>query len=428
MHGPRSLSLLLPLFVAPVVGCSAGVDKDDTDLDGQDTDVVDTDTEDTDTVDTDVADTDGGDTDVQDTDVASVCGDGTPAADEPCFDAPVGFDGEGSIGAIAIADWDGGGADVIYGVYGSVYTLGGDGTGAFPSGRQIAGQSMGNPVTELRVGQLNSDSNVDVVVGGVGSSGRAIFGDGAGAITYETYLGGEGNVARVHVADIVGSASSDDVLLGETDGCGVLNMTSGTADSSYRADYEYLCSPTVGVIARTSPTHSGAVTAEGTALTVRLLTATTTDLTVGEGTPFTLPTGAVDMEAGDLDGDGDDEVLILLDDGTLKVMFSDGADQWEAFGQDPWVSVPVSGDPTDMALGDLDGDGDLDLAIAATTDDAVDVLVNDGTGSFLSDPIDLGTGALPGRITTGDLNADGVDDIAVGTELGGEIVVLISNP
>ena len=64
MHGPRSLSLLLPLFVAPIVGCSAGASKDDTDLDTQDTDAADTDVADTDLGDTDVVDTDVVDTDV----------------------------------------------------------------------------------------------------------------------------------------------------------------------------------------------------------------------------------------------------------------------------------------------------------------------------------------------------------------------------
>lgn len=429
MHGPRSLSLLLPLFVAPIVGCSAGASKDDTDLDTQDTDAADTDVADTDVADTDLGDTDVVDTDVVDTDVANLCGDGTPAVDEPCFDAPSGYDGEGLIGAIAIADWDGGGADVIYGVYGSVYTLGGDGTGAFPSGRQIAGTSMGNPVEELRVGQLSADTHVDVVVGGTGSSGRVIFGDGAGGITYESFLNGEGDLHRVHVANVVGSSASEEILTSDTNGCGTLTLTSGVDNSSsFRDDYEYYCSSSAGVIAQTSPTQSSTVVAESTTLSVRTVRDSALSLVLGDATPFTLPANAVDMEAGDLDSDGDDDVLVLLADGTLKVMFSDGADDWEVFGADPWVSIPVSGSPTDLALGDLDGDGDLDVAIASTSDDAVHILVNDGVGSFVAAPIDLGVGARPGRITTGDLNQDSIDDIAVGTELGNEIVVLLSNP
>lgn len=433
MHAPRSLSLLLPLFVAPVVGCTNGGTKDDTDLDTQDTDVVDTDIADSDVVDTDVADTDLVDTDVIDTDdtdvvPVNVCGDGTPAVDAPCFASPAGFDGEGTIGALAIADWNGGGADVIYAVGGSVYTLAGDGAGAFPSGQQIPGSSMGSTILELRTGQLDNDAYPDVVVGGVGSAGRVIFNDGAGNIAYETYLNGEGDLLHAHVADIQGSLAPQDVVISDQNGCGTLSLMSGNASSSYRDDYEYFCSPSAAVIAKTSPTQSSVVTVESLGLHVQDISVSALQLTLGPTATYTLPTGSEDMETADLDGDGDDEVLILLDDGTIKVMFSDGAGGWEAFGMDAWDSVPVTGSPTDLTVGDLDGDGDVDVAVASTTDDGVTLLVNDGTGTFFESPIYLGMGAAPVRITAGDLNSDGIDDLAVGTSLGDEIVVLLSNP
>jgi len=65
---------------------------------------------------------------------------------------------------------------------------------------------------------------------------------------------------------------------------------------------------------------------------------------------------------------------------------------------------------TDISLGDLDGDGDLDVA-ARVASGRVHVLYGNGAGSFgLYANTGVGTGT--GGLTTGDFNRDGIDDIA----------------
>jgi hypothetical protein len=46
------------------------------------------------------------------------------------------------------------------------------------------------------------------------------------------------------------------------------------------------------------------------------------------------------------------------------------------------IDYPVGGEIRGIASGDLDGDGDLDLAVPMYGDDGIVVLLNNGEGSF----------------------------------------------
>ena len=64
-------------------------------------------------------------------------------------------------------------------------------------------------------------------------------------------------------------------------------------------------------------------------------------------------------------------------------------------------------DPTSVAIGDLDGDGDADLAVANSFSDDVSVLLNSGDGTFAADVI-YGVGLYPYSVAIGDLDGDDV--------------------
>src|SRR5262249_42836601 len=126
---------------------------------------------------------------------------------------------------------------------------------------------------------------------------------------------------------------------------------------------------------------------------------------------------------GDLDGDGDLDIVagylsqqnrVFLNDGRSPPTFVPGS----AFG-------PDTNDTRSVALGDLDGDGDLDIATGNLKEQNV-VYLNDGTGNFYSGPVIcgvtdparvrcFGTGGDETRsLALGDLNGDGKIDIVVG--------------
>jgi hypothetical protein len=115
------------------------------------------------------------------------------------------------------------------------------------------------------------------------------------------------------------------------------------------------------------------------------------------------------MALGDVDGDGDVDAFVGAAAGVeaSKVWLNDGAGNFSDSGQDLGGShVAV------VALGDLDGDGDLD-AYLGTYSDANEVWLNDGAGNFSASDQSMGDSDSRG-LALGDLDGDGYLDAFVG--------------
>lgn len=82
-----------------------------------------------------------------------------------------------------------------------------------------------------------------------------------------------------------------------------------------------------------------------------------------------------------------------------------------------------------LAVGDLNGDGRNDIAVAACS--AGLLLFFQGPAGTFSAPVSLPAGTCPGAAAIGDLNNDGVADLAVATSDSagnGRVLVLLQNP
>ena len=77
---------------------------------------------------------------------------------------------------------------------------------------------------------------------------------------------------------------------------------------------------------------------------------------------------------GDIDGDGDADVLVANTNTGQDIWINDGVGGFTATSFGGGVS-------RDVELGDLDGDGDLDVVVA-NYNEPQDVWINDGSGSF----------------------------------------------
>lgn len=116
----------------------------------------------------------------------------------------------------------------------------------------------------------------------------------------------------------------------------------------------------------------------------------------------------------DVTGDGwPDLILAGTGRGSVTVIPSHGVedgDGGERFR--PARDYVVGGGPFDLAIGDLNRDGWLDIAVANADSDSVTLLFNSGNGHFAA-PIDLPVAGNPRGIALGDFNRDGTLDIAV---------------
>jgi hypothetical protein len=77
-----------------------------------------------------------------------------------------------------------------------------------------------------------------------------------------------------------------------------------------------------------------------------------------------------------------------------------------------------------VAVGDFNGDGKADLAVANYSDHSVSVLLGNGDGTFQTH-VDYATGSGPDSVAVGDFNGDGKADLAVTNDYA--VSVLLGN-
>jgi hypothetical protein len=83
-------------------------------------------------------------------------------------------------------------------------------------------------------------------------------------------------------------------------------------------------------------------------------------------------------------------------------------------------------EPYGIAIGDFNGDGKLDLAVADMGSAKVTILLGNGNGTFAAGIL-YATGGSPLGITTGDFNNDGKLDLAIANEGSNNVTILLGN-
>ena len=94
--------------------------------------------------------------------------------------------------------------------------------------------------------------------------------------------------------------------------------------------------------------------------------------------------------SGDLDGDGDQDLAVANKySDYVSVFFGNGDGTFQAA-----MNYDTGDRPTSVAIGDFNGDNYLDLAVANEDSDNVSVMIGNGDGSFPS-AVNYGTGDGP---------------------------------
>jgi hypothetical protein len=112
---------------------------------------------------------------------------------------------------------------------------------------------------------------------------------------------------------------------------------------------------------------------------------------------------------GDLNRDGKPDLAAAIEETGLwsgvSVLLNRGGGRFQAKRDYRTGVTPLS-----VAVGDLNGDGLPDLATANAENNTVSVLLNRGDGSFRTH-VDYGAGPAPLFVAIGDLNGDGFQDL-----------------
>ena len=365
-----------------------------------------------------------------------MCGDGAPTTDEFCPpDAPTTFVVGNDAFDVVIADLDGAALDIATAnrTSGTVSVLLGDGVGGFGDANGEA--VLGEPV-RIRAADADGDGDIDFVTGPFEIS--TLVNDGSGELT------------RYDSVDVGGGASFSEDMHAE------LNVIQGDGtdalDILITAEYDSNFAPgfsgpgwTFGPPVGTGANNEGATGLVATefefdgdgfidAVAVgQYQEDTQLLLGQGDGTfdvmpgPESCPSeeyeGGRFVDVADLNGDANVDLVItcMTADFTVHLGEDDGT-----FA--PAVRLPRAG-AQKVALGDLDGDGDIDVGVSSNIDNNLAIYLNDGAGT-LAEPVHLAIDAPSNTIAFGDLDGDGALDVVTAYDdgTGGRVAVFLSEP
>lgn len=139
------------------------------------------------------------------------------------------------------------------------------------------------------------------------------------------------------------------------------------------------------------------------------------------------------LAAADMDGDSDVDVVVSAHNGVsgLKVLLNNGAGDFTGLPIVYGLDGGLSSNGYPITLSDIDGDSNMDAVVAQAewidSKYQMNVLTyrNNGSGSLATPMVlHLGEGRSPVGLAAGDIDNDGDDDIAVGDATNGVIRIL----
>jgi hypothetical protein len=140
---------------------------------------------------------------------------------------------------------------------------------------------------------------------------------------------------------------------------------------------------------------------------------------------FATGLGPLCVAVGDFNGDGKPDLAVAnFNSNTVSVLLNTTATNAGVPSFTPQQSFAVGMTPFSVAVGDFNGDGRPDLAVANAQSNTVSVLLGHGDGTFASQ-LTFATGVQPVSVAVGDVNGDGKPDLATANATSNTVSVLL---
>jgi len=140
------------------------------------------------------------------------------------------------------------------------------------------------------------------------------------------------------------------------------------------------------------------------------------------GSPVTVGLNPYSVAVGDFNGDGKPDLAVANNSSnTVSILLGNGDGTFT-----PAASPATGGKPYSVAVGDFNGDGKPDLAVANYGSNTVSILLGNGDGTF-TPAASPATGSHPDSVAVGDFNGDGKLDLAVANLFSGTVTILLGN-
>jgi 6-phosphogluconolactonase (cycloisomerase 2 family) len=358
--------------------------------------------------------------------------------------------------SVAIGDLDGDGkpdlAVANFGlgtvsVYRNTSSSGSTNAGSFAA--RVDFDSGVNP-TSVAIGDLDGDGKPDLAVANLNSSRVSVFRN----------TGSSGSIAFAAGVDFATGQFPESVAIGDLDGDGKPDLvvtnrfntvsvyrntgSSGSiAAGSFAAKVDFTTgnnpsSVAIGDLDGDGKPDLAVANYNSNSVSVYRNTSTSGSIDTNSfaaKVDFTTSTGPTSVDIGDLDGDGKPDLAVAnRDSNTVSVYLNTSTSGSIVAGSfAPKVDFTTGSEPRSVAIGDLDGDGKPDLAVANLSSITVSVLRNTSisgsiaAGSFAA-KVDFTTGSNPNSVAIGDLDGDGKPDLAVTLAQSNTVSVLRNNP
>lgn len=320
---------------------------------------------------------------------------------------------------LVIGDFNGDGKQDIATVNGGDSEYGmsilfGRGDGTFKPSRSLnVGGDYG-----ITSGDFNHDGKLDLAITTNAQQGSVVgifLGTGGGNFAAPVYYPTGFSAVGIAAADLRGDGKLDLVTADECDvgNCanatpGLVSVLLGNGDGTFQPHVDYPTGLTSMSVATADFNGDGKldlVVGNYGSVTVSVLLGNG-DGTFNSRTDYGTDVNTFSVAVADFNGDGLADI-VAANELSLSVLLANSAGGFQARADYVAGNVPLFVTARDFKRG-----GNVDLAVAASQDNAVAVLLGNGNGTF-QQPVEYPVGFSPSFVEAGDFNGDGNLDLAV---------------